>query len=217
MHCSQCAGIEELFDRRAASAALKRYREKGPAPTTRILVEALAAEGVQDLSLLDIGGGIGAIQHELLRLGAARAVAVEASAAFHNASVAEANRRGYADSIETKHGDFVQLAERIEPADIVTLDRVICCFDNMVDLVSLSASKSRMLYGFVLPKDEWWARAFSWLANSALRLRRSQFRTFIHPTEAVDGILRAAGLERRFWRRTLIWQILVYARASAAV
>ncbi len=215
MQCCQCVGIEELFDGRAAAAALKRYQHKGPSRTTQILVEALAAAGVQGRTLLDIGGGIGAIQHELLTLGAARAVSVEASAAFHEASRAEAERRGYGDMIVREHGDFVKLAEQVEPADIVTLDRVICCFDNMVDLVELSASKTRQLYGVVFPKDGWGFRAVSWLANGALRIRRSQFQTFIHSTAAVDAILRQAGLEPHFARHTAVWQILVYARWPA--
>ena len=66
MDCCQCQGIEQVFDERQAKKDLKQYRKKGPSSTTRILVEAIKAQGVQDLSLLDIGGGVGAIQHGLL-------------------------------------------------------------------------------------------------------------------------------------------------------
>ncbi len=71
MSCAQCQGIERMFDRRAAERELRQYRAAGPGGTTRLLIDALKAEGVAGLTLLDIGGGVGAIQHELLRAGSA--------------------------------------------------------------------------------------------------------------------------------------------------
>src|SRR3972149_5948454 len=73
MSCAQCQGIERMFDRRAAERELRQYRAAGPGGTTRLLIDALKAEGVAGLTLLDIGGGGGAIQHELLRAGGAPA------------------------------------------------------------------------------------------------------------------------------------------------
>jgi len=62
-----------LYDERRAAADLKRYRENGPRPWTAALIESLKAEGVAGATLLDIGGGIGVIDHELLAAGAASA------------------------------------------------------------------------------------------------------------------------------------------------
>jgi hypothetical protein len=66
MTCSQCQGIEDLFSEEYVAGELKRYRRRGPDKTTRILIEALKKDGVEGETLLDIGGGLGAIQHELL-------------------------------------------------------------------------------------------------------------------------------------------------------
>ena len=82
MDCCQCKGIESVFNEREARSHLKAYREDGPAKTTRLLIEALRAQGVEGMTLLDIGGGVGAIQHELLRDGVVRATAVDASSAW---------------------------------------------------------------------------------------------------------------------------------------
>ncbi len=79
MTCSQCRGIEKQFDSGFAQRDLKRYRKKGPNRTTRMLLEDLAAEDVNNGTLLDIGGGVGAVQFELLDAGVSRAVAVDAS------------------------------------------------------------------------------------------------------------------------------------------
>lgn len=79
MNCCQCEGIEAFFDDKTAARELKRYRKKGADKTTRILIEALQTEDVSGKTLLDIGGGIGAIQHELMSSGAATVTNVDAS------------------------------------------------------------------------------------------------------------------------------------------
>lgn len=212
MSCSQCQGIEDFFSQGFVSQELAHYRAKGPDKTTRMLAEAIKGEGVAGLSLLDIGGGVGAIQHELLEAGVEHATDVEASTAYLDAARAEAQRRGLADHVSYQHGNFVDLAEDIPPADIVTLDRVICCYPDMEKLVGLSAARARKIYGLVYPRDTWWVKIVLALENLFFRLRRSPYRAFSHASESVEAILNSNGLKRRFYRQTLVWQVVVYAR-----
>src|SRR5687768_12758136 len=202
MDCCQCKGIETLFDQKEAETKLKAYRKDGPAKTTRMLIEALEAQGIDGTTLLDIGGGVGAIQHELLRAGVERATGVDASTAYLKAAQEEAEQRGHADRITYHHGNFVDLAPQIAPADIVTLDRVICCYHDMPALVGLSVAKAGRLYGLVYPRDTWWMRFGIVLANLYFRVVRNPFRTFVHPTQAVDALVRGNGFEQRFYRTT---------------
>src|SRR5829696_1265069 len=125
-----CGCTPNLFSDREAEKDLKRYLEKGPDTTTRALIDAIVAEGVEGITVIDVGGGIGAIQLELLGAGAARAEAVDASEAYIRTARAEAERRGYGDRTTGRIGDFVELAASIEPADVVTLDRVVCCYPD---------------------------------------------------------------------------------------
>jgi len=106
----------------------------------------------------------------------------------------------------------VEMAPRIEPHDIVTLDRVICCYHALEALVGLSALRAGRLYGLVHPRDTWWIRAAVPVQNTVFRLFRNPFRIFVHATTAVDAIVRRHGLRLRFSRRTPFWQIVVYAR-----
>lgn len=212
MNCCQCQGIEELFTEKYVTKELSRYRAKGPDKTTRMLAEAIKQAGVDGLTLLDIGGGVGAVQHELLDAGVQSATDVEASSAYITAARTEAQRRGFADRVSFQYGNFVDLAAEITPADIVTLDRVICCYHDMEQLVSLSAARARRLYGLVYPRDTWWVKIGLALENIYFRLRRSHFRTYFHPTISVEAILVSNGLKRRFYRHTLVWQVVVYAR-----
>lgn len=212
MNCTQCQGIEELFSEEYVAKELKRYRKRGPDKTTRMLIEALKEEEVRGLTLLDIGGGLGAIQHEMLGVGVQSATDVEASTAYLNATKEETARRGYGDRVTYQHGNFVDLAENVPPADIVTLDRVICCFPDMQRLVGLSVARTGKLYGLVYPRFVWWTKVWLAIQNLFLSLSRSSFRSYLHPTEAVEALIRSHGFSRRSYQRTFVWQVVVYAR-----
>jgi magnesium-protoporphyrin O-methyltransferase len=191
---------------------LKRYRKDGSEGTTRQLIAAISNQGVEGMTLLDIGGGVGGIQHAFLDQGAVKATHVDASTAYVQAAQDEAIRREIDQRITFLQGDFVDLAENIPPADIVTLDRVVCCYDDMQALVRLSAEKAGKMYGLVIPRDLWPIRVFLPIANFFLSLTGTPFRIFIHRTEQVDQILREEGLKPDFYEKAGFWQILVYNR-----
>lgn len=213
MLCSQCTGIESIFNEKTARRQLAEYRRKGAGGSTRLLIDALRAAGVAGLSLLDIGGGVGVIQHELFKAGITGATDVDASSAYLNAAQSEAEHQGNTAATHFRHGNFVDMAGEIDPADIVTLDRVICCYPDMRALVRLSSDRARKMYAVVFPRDGRLMQAAVWLGNLFLRISGSPFRTFVHPTAEVEDILRANGFQRQYYRTSgLIWQVIVYAR-----
>ena len=212
----QCQGIESVFDQRLAATQMERVRRKGALKTTRFLIEALRARGVQDRTLLDIGGGVGIVHHELLASGAKEATDVDASSAYVRAAKSEAERRGLASRARYLHGNFLDLAGEILPVDIVTLDRVICCFDDMRGLVAASAEKARLFYGIVYPRDAWWTRLGIRLMNFVRKLRRDPFRVFSHGTRAVESVLHAEGLVRTYHREAGLWQVAIFSREKNA-
>ncbi|HTK54776.1 MAG TPA: methyltransferase domain-containing protein [Gemmatimonadaceae bacterium] len=218
MSCAQCAGIEDQFDRGEARKKLRHFRRRGPDKTTRLLIEALraalSASDARDATLLDIGAGVGAIHHVLLEDRVSRVVHVDASAAQLAAAKEETERRGHSARVEFVFGDFTALADTIPSADIVTLDRVICCFDDMHGLVQRSARKAGRLYGAVYPRQNGWMRIGIAGINLLQRIKRTTFRVFLHDPAVIDAELRAAGLERRSRQQTLGWEVVVYARAS---
>jgi magnesium-protoporphyrin O-methyltransferase len=215
MACSQCQrGGANVFGKRQVQGQLKRYHKKGPDKTTRMLLDALVAEGVEGLTLLDIGGGFGAIGLELLKSGVTAATEVEVSPAYVAAAHAEATRQEVSDRLECREGDFVALAADIPAAGIVTLDRVICCYPDMPALVSQSAAKAARLFGAVYPRDTWWVRAYKTVVNLSLRLLRSPLRLFIYRTPAVDAVICGSGLAPRFHCDAGYWQVVVYARSD---
>ena len=206
---------DSVFSEKRAKQDLKRYRKKGPDKGTRLLIDALRATGMRGETLLDIGGGIGAIDHELLQAGASSAVHVDASAAFAAAAAEEAARRGTRDRMEFRRGDFVDIAAEVAPADVVTLDRVICCYANMERLVRESASHARRLYGIVIPRERRITRMGRFGVNTMFRLTRNPFRFYIHPIAEIERLLAGAGFQRQSVSETIFWRAAVYARAAA--
>lgn len=202
-----------FYDEKRAAADLRRYRAKGPNPWTRTLVEALTAEGVAGATLLDIGGGVGVIQHELLAAGAARATSVDASAPYLAAAQVESERRGHGDRAEYRHGDFVELAASIPSADIVTLDRVINVYPDWEQLVALSAERARRLYGLVIPRDTRPVRLVIGAMNVVLRMLRKPVRAAVRPVDEIERIVGEQGLRSHFSRSVgPVWQVAVYRR-----
>ena len=111
------------------------------------------------------------------------------------------------------HGDFAALADGILPADVVTLDRVICCYPDMERLVAASASKAQRLYGAVFPRERRVVKVMAALGNFVWRLRGNPFRSYIHPTAAIDAAARRQGLTPRSVLDTFVWRVAVYARS----
>ena len=211
-----CGDAFRDFDEKTARRELADYRFSGPDRSTRLLLELIEAERGDAATLLDIGGGVGALHHELLAAGFASATDVDGSAAFVAASQDEAERRGHAARLIYRQGDFVRLAEEIEAADVVTLDRVICCYPDMPTLVSLSAARARRLYGLVHPRDDWWMRAIVSLPNLLARLFRRQ-PIYLHRTQDVHRAVEAEGLRLRAERRTFAWHVSLWTRSAPAI
>ncbi len=209
---SCCQGIEEVFSPEYVAGELKRYRARGASRTTRFLIEGIRSFGVQGFRLLDIGGGLGTIQHALLASGASTAVQVDASSAYLEASRQESQRLGLASRIDYLHGNFVDLAKDAEPAEIVTLDRVICCYGDMHKLLELSASHAKKILGLVYPRNTWWIKLGLRFQNAYLQLRRSPFRTYMHSSREVENIINATGFRRMYYRETWIWQVAIFSR-----
>jgi len=212
MSCCEAPAWANQFNRRRAARDLRVYRRRGPIPTTKALIGALVRMGVGQSTLLDIGGGVGAIQIELLAAGARAATSVDAASSYQDIARVEAERRGVTDRITYLLGDFVELASEVSTADIVTLDRVVCCYAHMEPLLRLSAERCRRLYGLVYPRERWLAHAVVGVENAFRRLVRNPFRSFIHSVEAMDELIRSLGFTLRHKLRTLAWEVVIYER-----
>jgi magnesium-protoporphyrin O-methyltransferase len=211
-----CTDFASVFDGRTARRDLDRYRRHGPDRTTRLLLEMLRPYMAPGSPILDVGGGIGVIDHELLLAGAGHAVLVDAAPPYLDAARQEASRLHLLDRIDLVEGDFVGRAPGIDAADVAALDRVVCCYPNVEALVGLSAARARRAYGLVLPRDGRLVRLAVRLVNLGFRIRRVAYRSYAHPNATVDRLVAGEGLQPSQERTTLFWRIVVYDRADSA-
>ena len=213
MPASCCSpDYDAAFDARTARRQVTAYRRRGARGSTLRLIEAIRRSGIRGSSVLDVGGGVGVIGLELLTAGAASVTEVEASSPYVSVARHEAARAGWADRTSHIHADFVSMAPDIDAADVVTLDRVICCYGDWRAMVDRSAEHARRMIGLVVPNDRWWLRAGITLGNLYLRLAGHSFRGYVHPERKLDDRLRAAGFERRLHHRGWVWQTALYER-----
>ncbi|HEY3336377.1 MAG TPA: class I SAM-dependent methyltransferase [Candidatus Limnocylindrales bacterium] len=200
------------FDARRARDQLRAYRRHGPRGSTSRLIAALAEGGVDGLTVLDIGAGVGAVHHALLEAGAAFAVDVDASGPYLEAARGEAARRSIDDRVTYLKGDAVALGDAVPEADLVALDRVVCCYPDMDRLVTMAATRTRRRLGLVVPRDDAWVRACAALGNRLEALGSRPLPTYVHRTHAITRVARASGLVPTGAHSGLLWQTLVYVR-----
>lgn len=208
--------LERGFDEQVAARDLAAYRRDGLPADQRRLLAALVADGLGGRTVLDIGGGIGAIHHDLLRAGARSVTDVDGSSAYLSVAQGEARRQGDIDLIDYHHGDYVQLADGIEPADIVVLLRVLCCYSDMPALVNASARRARRSYGVIYPRSTWWMRAAA-AAYDAVRPVAGSVSGpgYVHAESDVDAAVRMAGFTPVVNDATWFWRVALYRRIAA--
>jgi magnesium-protoporphyrin O-methyltransferase len=143
-------------------------------------------------------------------------VHLEAAAAYVAAAERESARRGHEGRVLFRHGDLVSLASELGSAELVTLDRVVCCYPELEPLVLLSAEKAERYYVLSFPQDRWYARAHTWWQNQRRRRAGNAFRTFVHSVTRIEALVRMAGFEVLRSRRTLVWVVLVCRRRDTA-
>jgi len=218
MAATTMTAMGSFYDEKLASSQLSSYRTNGPIASTRALIETLVAEGVAGATLLDIGGGVGAIQHELLDAGASHATSVDASSAYLEASREEGRRRGHNGRVTYLHGDFVDLADSVPPAEIVTLDRVINVYPDWERLAGLAAARATRLFGLVYPRDTRLVGVVVGAMNVVLRLKRAAVRASIPSGDVLRQIAHQNGLELQALRDVgPAWRVVVYGRPSGEV
>ena len=212
MSCCPPKGYEKLFGERAARRDVKRYRRKGLDETGQLLVDFLRDRGVEGTTVLEIGGGSGAIEAELLKEGAAHAVNVELSRAYEAAARELWEEAGVAERAEFVVADVAADGRDVAAADAVVMHRVVCCYPDYDALVGAAAERADRYLVMSFPRERRLTRTGFAAVNLVARLLRWEYRTFVHP---VAGILAAAerrGLQVALEHRGGLWQVAALER-----
>jgi hypothetical protein len=208
--CCDPTDYRRLFSRRSAARDLRRYRERGLRGTSRELVEL--AGDVRGATVLDVGGGIGAIDVELLAAGAEHATSVELSGGYEDAAAELIAERGLGGRVERRVADFVG-ADDIPPHDVVVLHRVVCCYPDVDGLVGAAARRTQRVLLLTYPQNRIWTRVGLRAVNVWLRLTGCGFRTYVHSFARIAAAAEANGLAlQRRERNGRLWESSAFAR-----
>lgn len=162
--------------------------------------------------MLEIGGGVGELEIELLQAGATRAVNVELSAAYEREGEKLLAESRMAGRIEWRYGDLAVERDLADSADVVVMHRVVCCYPDMPALVGVAADKTRRALALSFPRDAWFVRLGAHFVNGWCRLRRSAFRFYVHRPEAIAAVAREHGLRSVDAHTGRLWQVAAFAR-----
>lgn len=206
--CDPGSGYQTTFGDRFARRIARRYRKHGLNKTQRQLVAFLTERGLEDASVLEIGGGLGEIQIELLRRGAAHVTNLEISQGYEARATELLAESGLADRVDRRLLDIATAPDEVEAADVVVLHRVVCCYPDYERLLGAAGDHARRLLVFSHPPRNLLSRVVIGWDNFLRRLRRNDFRAFVHPPEAMLEVLRERGLTPRFRHRGLAWQVV---------
>jgi 2-polyprenyl-3-methyl-5-hydroxy-6-metoxy-1,4-benzoquinol methylase len=212
--CCSPKGYRWVFSERSARGEAKRYRRKGLDATSRRIVDFLKHQGVEGRSVLEVGGGIGAIQIELLKAGASRAVSIELTPTYEEVAGELLQEAGLTDRVERKVMDFAQVASQVDGADVVIMNRVICCYPDMPRLAGAAADHARQLLVMSYPRGSWWMRAGLGMTNLLLLLTRREFHIFTHsPRRIIDTVMQR-GMRTVFNEPGFIWTVSALQRTA---
>lgn len=212
--CCSPKGYEWIFSEKTAQGDARTYRRKGLDPTSRRIFDYLKQRGVEGRTVLEVGGGVGAIQIELLKAGAARAISVELTPTYEQVALELLHEAGLEDRVERKVLDFARSASEFQVADIVIMNRVICCYADMPALAGAAADHTGEVLVMSFPRRTWWTRALLSAGNLALRVTRRQFQVFVHQPTQILAQTERHGLDTALDARGRFWQVAAAQRAS---
>lgn len=211
--CCNPSGYRQFFNQKEARKSLRTYERKGIDGMTQAMIDYMISRGMEGRTVLEAGGGIGAVQIELLEAGAARAVNIELSGGYEKTAAELLERKGLSERVQREVGDFTELADRFE-ADDVVMNRVICCYPFMGRLMSKALSSSRRFVGATFPRDHLGSKVMVGVGNTYCRIRGVEFRSYVHDPNEIVATAERGGFEVAFRDRDFVWNAVVFEKTG---
>jgi 2-polyprenyl-3-methyl-5-hydroxy-6-metoxy-1,4-benzoquinol methylase len=206
--CGRDEGYQDTFGARFSRRLARRHRKRGLDQTASRIVSFIAGQGVEGASVLEIGGGVGGIQVELLALGAARTTNLELVDSYEADARALAAEAGVADRILRRQLDIATDPDLVEPHDVVVLHRVVCCYPDYDALLGAAAEHATRMLVFSYPPPTLLNRAGFGAENVWRRFRHNPFRTYLHDPHALLAAAQRHGLHPGYEHRSREWTVV---------
>jgi len=212
MTCEHCCGADKLFDEKGARKQLKKFKKSGAKGSTLQLINQTFLADNQGRTLLDIGGGIGAIQWSFLENNGDSTTDVDASEGYILTAREHGEANGWSEKTNFIKGDFVDVIDTINEFDYVTLDKVVCCYPDYKSLLTKAAEKSRFRLGMSFPVGGWVSYLLFRMASLYMYLKKNPFRTYLHSKDEIHELITGLGFERIHTSVKFPMRVWVYER-----
>jgi len=203
-----------MFTARVARNDLKRYRRRGVDGLERKMVESASEGGLAGARVLEIGGGIGKLQVELLEAGAASGEVVELVDAYEPYAAELARERKREERTAFVVADVLERPDDVVPGDVVMLNRVVCCSPGGIALAAAAARLTRQTLVMSYPRDVVWIRLGVRTVNLVQRMLGRSFRVFVHAPSALRAAAEAEGLASSQNERGSLWEFTTLRRTA---
>lgn len=214
MTCKHCCGADRLFDLKGAKKELKKYKKKGPGKSSKRLISFIFANDTLGKSLLDIGGGIGALQWAFFKQGGIKTFDVDASLGYLNVAESYAIENGYMDKAQFILGDFVDKSPEISDCDFVTLDKVVCCYPDYKALLEKAMQKCNGTIGLTYPLSGFIPKLIAQFNKLYFMIKKNPFRTYIHSPKEIEHFIEGHGFKIINKSISFPWHVQIYRRLS---
>lgn len=178
------------------------------------MVASVSTGMLDGTRVLEIGGGIGRIQAELLDAGADQGEIIELVSAYEPYARELARDKGLEGRTSFHVVDILEEPDAVEQADVVILNRVVCCSPDGVALAAAAGRLARQALVLSFPRDLFWVRAGVRMLNAGLWLTRNSFRVYVHRPAALFAAAEAEGVHVGEGGQGAFWQWAALRRAA---
>ena len=188
----------------------RRYRRKGLDDNQLQLVRELESMGLDGLTLLEVGCGVGVLHQTLLEKGALTAIGIDLAPRMLQLAESRAKEHKLEQRTQYRLGDFVEMSESLDKVDVTVLDKVVCCYPAPKELIRATLDCTSCAIALTYPRKHLLGEIYNKIWNFGFWLFRSDFRSFIHEPRLVQESIEAGGFKRAFAHDSLMWHTQVY-------
>lgn len=207
-----CCGADLFFDQKKSGKLYKNYLIKGPSRVTAKMIKQLEKQEIAGKSMVDIGGGIGALQWWFLENGGNKTVDIDASSGYLKQAENHAISKGWESNAQFLLGDCLDVYPQIKYADFITLDKVVCCYPNYKEILEASCDKATEAVSLSYPMDGFISDAIRKLGDILMSFRDNPFRPFIHSVTDIRTVFEQKGFKRVAHKLVFPWHVETYER-----
>lgn len=190
----------------------RRFTKNGFEPSQAQLIKGIEEADYKDASLLEVGSGVGYLHQVLLEQGAKNAVGIDLAPDMLKEAKEWADEKGLTGRVQYIQGDFIELLDKVDTAEVTILDKVVCCYPHAELLINSSIAKTNRVYALTYPRNRWFIRVAIEMMAFILKLSGSDFRAFVHNPNDIERWITEAGFKKTYQDKTFIWLTQVYQK-----